>query len=99
MHLILPFNADAAKTMFTTGGNTGTLSLVGLVTTETVAIQIPRVASPDATNDDHWTALVQEDEAVTLRAGHNVTRIPASLLLRLEKDAGVEENPYGVRFS
>jgi len=99
MHLILPVNADAAKTMFSTGGNTGTLSLIGLVTTETVAVQIPRVASPDATDDDHWTALMQDGTAVELTADNNVVRIPASLLIRLNKAAGVAANAYGVRFS
>jgi len=99
MNLILPINADAAVKSFVTGGNSGTLSIVGLVTTETVAVQIPRVASPDETNDAHWTPLMQNDAAVVLRAGHNAENTPCSLLVRLVKDAGVAGNAFGVNWS
>lgn len=99
MNLILPVNADAGVIKFVTGGNSGTLSIVGLVTTETVAIQVPRVESPDEANDAHWTPLMQNDAAVVLRAGHNAENTPCNLLVRLVKDAGVAGNAYGVQWS
>lgn len=96
MNMVLEISASAEKKSFATLGTTGVLSIVGLVTTETVAIEIPRVDSPNVSTDAHWTALMQDDAAVTLRAGHNVVRIPGKLLVRLNKDAGVSSNAYGV---
>lgn len=103
MGMKLPKTADADVTAFVVssnaGGNTGTLSIVGLVTTEVVAVQIPKVENPVESNDDHWTPMMQEDEAVVLRAGNNVVLIPAELHIRLVKPAGVAGNTYGVRWS
>jgi len=99
MNLILPINADAAVKSFVTGGNSGTLSIVGLVTTETVAIQIPRVETPDEANDAHWTAMVQEGDPVVLKVDNNAVRIPARINIRLVKAAGVAGNLYGIRWS
>jgi hypothetical protein len=84
---------------FVTAGKTGTLSLIGLVTTEKVAIQVPRVQSPDADEDSHWTPLVQDGLPITLDAANNVILVPANLLVRLVKDAGVAGNAYGVQWS
>lgn len=103
MGMKLPISADADIIAFTVssnaGGNTGTLSIVGLVTTEVVAVQIPKVENPVEGNDDHWTPMMQEDEAVVLNAGNNVIRVPAELSIRLVKSAGVAGNTYGVRWS
>lgn len=97
--IILPVTADAdVSNPFVTAGKT-TLSLIGLVTTEKVAIQIPRVESPDAEEDSQWTPLVQDGLPVTLGATNNVIFVPANLLVRLVKDAGVAGNAYGVRWS
>lgn len=102
MELILPKTADSAKKMFVSGyggSNSATLSIVGVVTTEEVAVEIPTVESPDVDTPAHWTALMQEDMAVILRAGNNVIVIPSRLLIRLNKAAGVAGNAYGVRWS
>jgi len=99
MNLILPATADAAVKSFVTGGNSGTLSIVGLVTTETAAIQVPRVENPDEANDAHWTPLVQDGIASVLSAANNVLIVPARLPLRLVKSAGVAGNLYGIRWS
>jgi len=101
--MILPVNASAAVSAqnFTASGasSSTTLSLVGLVTTETVSVQIPRVVDPDWDDDDHWTPLVQDGIAITLSVNDNVVYVPANLLIRLVKDAGVADNAYGVRWS
>jgi len=99
MNLIFAISADADKKSFVTDGNTKTISLVGLVTTETVAVQIPRVESPADDNDAHWTAMMQGGAAVELTADNNVVRVPARLHIRLVKAAGVAGNAYGVRWS
>lgn len=103
MGMKLPITPDADFTAFVVsskaGGNTGTLSIVGLVTTEVIAVQIPRVENPVESDDDHWTPMMQGGEAVVLNAGNNVVRIPAELHIRLVKLAGVAGNEYGVRWS
>lgn len=99
MELLLAITDAAATKVFFTGGNTGTLSIVGLVTTETVAVQIPRVEAPDAETDAHWTNLIQDGTAVQLDVYNNCIIIPARLNIRLVKAAGVSSNAYGVRWS
>jgi hypothetical protein len=99
MELRLEINANAETAVFPTGRDTGTLSIVGLVTTETVAVQIPRVAHPVTATDAHWTNLIQDGDAVQLDVNNNAIRVPGNLLVRLKKDAGVASNAYGVRFS
>lgn len=99
LNLILAISANAASCAFVTTGTTGTLSLVGEVTTEEVAVQIPTVEAPDVGTDAHWTALMQNGEAVKLSLNNNVLMIPAVVLVRLVKSAGVAGNAYGVQWS
>lgn len=99
MNLVLAITSDADVCSFLTVGTTGTLSIVGVVSTETVAVQIPRVESPNETNDDHWTPLMQDGEAFKLTASDNARRLPVTLQIRLVKDAGASGNAYGVRWS
>jgi hypothetical protein len=98
MELMFAITANAEKkSRFTV--NPTTLSIVGLVTTETVAVQIPRVESPDDATDADWTNLVQDGTAVQLDVDNNCIRIPARLNIRLVKAAGVASNAYGVRWA
>lgn len=99
MNLILNVNSSAEKKSLVTVWTSGTLALVGLVTTETVVIEIPKVAFPDESNDNHWTPLVQDGTTVELSATNNCVRIPAKLLIRINKAAGVAGNAYGVSWS
>ncbi len=104
--MILPVSAAAAKVKIDvsnspennpTGWNP-TLAIVGLVTTEQVAVQIPRVVEPVTATDAHWTPMMQDGEAVVLNADNNVIRLPGALIVRLVKDVGVAGNEYGVRW-
>lgn len=100
--IILPVNALPGHCVIDTSGQPGrlkTLSIVGLVTTEIVSVQIPKVENPADGNDAHWTPLVQDGLAVELSSSNNVIFVPAILTLRLVKPAGVDENAYGVRWS
>lgn len=97
--IVIPVDAAAAKKKLDLSGNC-TLSIVGLVTTETVAVQIPRVAEPVEATDAHWTALIVDSEAVVLSVTNNAIRIPSGLdPVRLVKAAGVDDNAYGIKLS
>ena len=97
--LVIPISAAAAKKRLDLSGNC-TLSIVGLVTTETVAVQIPRVAEPVEATDANWTDLIVDSEAVVLSVTNNAIMLPSRLdPVRLVKAAGVEENAYGVKLS
>ena len=92
--MLLPISADAAKKAYRLSGN---LMLVGTVTTETVAVEIPVVENPVEATDAHWTPLIQEGEAVALSVTDNSIRIEGNMQIRLNKAAGVGGNAYGVR--
>lgn len=97
--IIIPVDANAAEKVFDLSGNC-TLSIIGLVTTETVAVQIPRVASPIEATDEHWTALVVDGDEIALSVTNNAIMLPSRLdQVRLVKAAGVDENAYGVKLS
>lgn len=96
------FEYDAAADVWvgpTFSNKTGTLSIVGLLTTETVAVEVQRVIDPDPDTDAHWTPLVQNGDAVVLSADHNAERISGNLLVRIKKAAGVSGNQYTVRYA
>ena len=95
--MILPISAVATKKMFRMGKDFTMLSLVGTVTDETVAIEIPTVENPDETVDANWTALKQATNAIILNADNNAIPLSAiPSLIRLNKDAGIADNAYGV---
>lgn len=110
--MILPVSAEADQVKIDVsnspennpGGWNSLFVLVGLVTTERVAVQLPRVENPHPTNDDHWTPWMQKVQgvqglvAVELSVDNPVIRIPSALIVRLVKDAGVAGNEYGVRW-
>lgn len=104
--MILPVNSSAAHVVidstnspkYNLDGWNFVFSLVGLVTTEQVVIQVPRVETPDADTDAHWTPMMQDGEVVALSADNNVLLVPSAMILRLVKDAGVSSNAYGVRW-
>lgn len=105
--MILPVSAAADKVKIDVSnsqpnnpaGWNPTLAIVGLVTTEQVAVQIPRVAEPVMATDAHWTPMMQDGEAVVLNADNKVIRLPGALIVRLVKDAGIAGNEYGVRWT
>lgn len=99
MDLVLPLTSAAEVAMVNTSRGGATLSIIGLVTSETVAVEVPRVFGPDVNNNAHWTPLMQEDEATTIRAGNNAISVPGMLVIRLKKAAGVSGNAYGVMVS
>lgn len=98
---LFPYNSLADKWVgnLKSDYGTGVLSIVGLVTTEVVSIEIPRVTDPDINNDSHWTPLKQNDSPVTLRAGHNAEQILGNIYVRISKPIGVSGNTYTVRFA
>lgn len=96
--MILPISDAAAQKMVRMGKDVTVLLLVGVVTTEVVDIQIPTVEEPEESNDAHWTALMQDGDAVTLNVDHNVVWLPSNhQIIRLNKATGVAANAYGVR--
>jgi len=99
MALYLPFNADAESKLLTTDGAGSTLILVGHVTTEKIALQVQAVENPNVATDTDWEPFEQNDEEVVLRKGNRVIKIPAFILLRVVKDAGVDGLVYGMRVS
>lgn len=99
---VFAFNAladTAVEELYSDPNGYACVSLVGVVTTEEVAFQIPAVPDPDKDNPAHWTPLMQNDAAFVLRAGHNADSIPAALRVRIVKPAGVNGNPYTVRLT
>lgn len=75
----------------------GSLSIVGLVTTESVAIQIPRVATPAVDTDAHWTNFVYDGTTYVLNATNNRVSLPFRGTYRIAKaDSGA--NAFGIKF-
>lgn len=75
----------------------GSLSIVGLVTTESVAIQIPRVASPDVDTDADWTNFVYDSTTYVLDVNNNRISIPFRGTYRIAKPASIG-NAFGIKF-
>ena len=99
-YLINP-TTEAATVVIETAVNLsrpGCLSVIGVLgAAETVAIQLPTVTEPASATDAHWTALMQDSEAVTLTAGHTAEAIPVGLTVRIVKPATA--NAVGLRWS
>lgn len=75
----------------------GSLSIVGLVTTESVAIQIPRVTSPDVDTDAHWTNYVYDSTTYVLDANNNRVSLPFRGTYRIVKPESIG-NAFGIKF-
>ena len=75
----------------------GSISIVGLVTTESVAIEIPRVVNPDIATDSDWTALVYAGITYILDSSNNRRSIPFRGTYRIAKASSVG-NAFGVEF-
>jgi len=75
----------------------GSLSIVGLVTTESVAIQIPRVTSPAVATDTDWTNFVYGGTTYVLNVDNNRVSLPFRGTYRIVKPAS-PGNAFGIRF-
>jgi hypothetical protein len=75
----------------------GSLSIVGVVTTESIAIEIPTVVSPAVDTDADWTALVYDSETYVLDVNNNRRSIPFRGTYRISK-AESTGNAFGIRF-
>lgn len=75
----------------------GSISIVGLVTTEEVAIEIPKVTSPDIDTDADWTPLIYEETIYVLDVDNNRRSIPFRGTYRIAKPASAG-NAFGVEF-
>lgn len=75
----------------------GSLSIEGLVTTESVAIQIPRVAEPVLATDAHWTNFIYDSLTYVLNVNNNRVSIPFRGTYRIAKPAS-PGNAFGIRF-
>jgi len=75
----------------------GSISIVGLVTTESVAIQIPRVANPVLATDAHWTNFVYDGTTYVLNVSNNRISLPFRGTYRIAKPASVA-NAFGISF-
>jgi len=75
----------------------GSLSIVGLVTTESVAIQIPRIADPAVDTDTDWTNFVYDSTTYVLNVNNNRVSLPFRGTYRIVKPAS-PENAFGIRF-
>lgn len=75
----------------------GSLSIVGLVTTESVAIQIPRVAEPVLDTDAHWTNFIYDGTTYVLNVDNNRISLPFRGTYRISKPIS-SGNAFGIRF-
>jgi len=75
----------------------GSVSIVGLVTTETVAIEIPKVANPVVGTDANWTPLVYDGTTYVLDVNNNRRSIPFRGTYRISKPAS-SGNAFGIGF-
>ena len=75
----------------------GSVSIVGVVTTESVAIEIPTVANPDVDTDADWTNLVYGGITYILDSSNNRRSIPFRGTYRIAKAASAS-NAFGVEF-
>jgi len=75
----------------------GSISIVGLVTTESVAIQIPRVAIPAVDTDTDWTDFVYDGTTYVLDVNNNRISIPFRGTYRIAKPTS-SGNAFGIGF-
>jgi len=99
--LIIPITESAAVKMITIDRYTydynGALQIVGIITTEVVAIEQPIVAQPVESNDAHWTPIKSEGTAWALTADDNAFVIPGRIVIRVKKLAS-PGNAFGIRY-
>lgn len=96
--LIAPTEAAANKILIIDNLNlNGSLSIIGLVTTESVAIQIPRVETPAVDTDAHWTNYVYDGTTYVLDVDNNRISLPFRGTYRISKAAS-NGNAFGIRF-
>jgi len=96
--LIASTEAAANKILIVDSLNiNGSISIVGLVTTESVAIQIPRVASPAVDTDAHWTNFIYDSNTYVLNVNNNRVSIPFRGTYRIVKPAS-SGNAFGIGF-
>lgn len=86
---IIESTVDAENKILLVGdlNTNASISIIGLVTTESVAIEIPRVATPDVDTDAHWTALVFDSTTYVLDVNNNRLGIPFRGTYRIAKPA------------
>jgi len=75
----------------------GSLSIVGLVVAESVAIQIPKVASPAKDTDADWTNYVYDSTTYVLNATNNRISLPFRGTYRIAKPESIG-NAFGIKF-
>lgn len=75
----------------------GSLSIVGLVVAESVAIQIPRVATPAVATDTDWTNFIYDSTTYVLNANNNRVSLPFRGTYRIVKPAS-PGNAFGIKF-
>lgn len=75
----------------------GSLSIVGLVTTESVAIQIPKVANPARDTDANWTNYIYDGITYVLNVNNNRVSLPFRGTYRIAKPESVG-NAFGIKF-
>lgn len=75
----------------------GSISIVGVVTIESVAIEIPKVVSPDVDTDADWTALIYGGITYVLDVDNNRRSIPFRGTYRIAK-ATSAGNAFGIGF-
>lgn len=75
----------------------GSLSIVGLVVAESVAIQIPRVETPAVATDTDWTNFIYDGTTYVLDANNNRVSLPFRGTYRISKPAS-PGNAFGIRF-
>jgi len=75
----------------------GSISIVGLVTSESVAIQIPRVASPAVDTDADWTNFIYDGTTYVLNVNNNRISLPFRGTYRIVKPAS-SGNAFGIGF-
>jgi len=96
--LIAPTTAAANKILIIDNLNlNGSVSIIGLVTTETVAIEIPKVENPAVDTDTDWTPLVYDGITYVLDANNNRRSIPFRGTYRISKAESVG-NSFGIGF-
>jgi len=96
--LISPTTAAANKILIIDNLNlNGSISIIGLVTTESVAIEIPKVESPAVDTDTDWTPLIYDGITYVLDINNNRRSIPFRGTYRIAKAESVG-NAFGIGF-
>jgi len=75
----------------------GSLSIVGLVVAESVAIQIPKVVTPAKDTDADWTNYVYDSTTYMLDVNNNRVSLPFRGTYRIAKPESVG-NAFGIKF-